>query len=152
MQLLRGRDGLTGRDGPPEFKVQLVHLDHLDLKGILDRKDPLDQLDPLDLKDQLVLLVAEPSTHGGERALVQKLVALSYSTPASQQEHITTNKEVEPTTCACPRTQSTAPPSRIELEHKDIHIFMAQSTKLLYKAQLITMYLVLCATYLLDQL
>ena len=41
-----------------------------------------DQLDPLDLKDPLVLPVEGPSTHGGERALVHKYRAPSYSTLA----------------------------------------------------------------------
>ena len=79
-----------------------------------------DQLDPLDLKDPLVLPVEGPSTHGGERALVHKYRAPSYCTPASLEELGMTTLEVEPTTCACLRTQSTAPPSHIEMECKDM--------------------------------
>ena len=107
-----------------------------------------DQLDPLDLKDPLVLPVEGPSTRGGERALVHKYRAPSYCTPASLEDLGTTTLEVEPTTCACLRTQSTAQPSHIEMEFKDIPMSMVQSMK----PQISTMYLVLCATCLLDQL
>ena len=111
-----------------------------------------DQLDSLDLKDPLVLPVEGPSTHGGERALVHKYRAPSYCTPASLEELGTTMLEVEPTTCACLRTQSTAPPSHIEMERKDMPIFMELSMNFHYKAHIITTCLVLCATCLLDQL
>ena len=111
-----------------------------------------DQLDPLDLKDPLVLPVEGPYTHGGERALVHKYRAPSCCTLVSLEDLGTTNKVVEPTTCACLRTQSTAPPSHIEMEHKENPMSMVQSMRVLHKAHMITMYLVLCATCLLDQL
>ena len=111
-----------------------------------------DQLDTLDLKDPLVIPVEGPSTHGGERALVHRYRAPSYCTLASLEELGTTKKEVDPTTCACLRTQSTAPPSHIEMESKDMPVFTVLSMHILYKAHTITMYLVLCATCPLDQL
>ena len=111
-----------------------------------------DQLDHLDLKDPLVLPVEGPSTHGGERALVHRYKTPSYCTPGSWGEHTMMKSVEEPTTCACLRTQSTAPPSLIELEVKDIPMSMVQSIKVLYKAQISIMYLVLCATCLVDQL
>ena len=80
-------------------------------------------------------------------------MALSYSSLASLQEHTTAKLEVEPTTCVCLRTQSTAPPSHIEMEHKNIILmFMVQSIKVLYMALKFTMHFVLCVMCLLDQL
>ena len=135
-------------------------LDPLDLKDLVDQrdlKDPLDKrelkdlLDPLDLKDPLVLKVEGPSTHGGERALVHKYRVLSCSTPASLEEHTTINREVEPTTCACLRTQSIAPPSHIKLDHNSLP-YMVQSMRVPCKARMKQTHLALCATCLLDQL
>ena len=65
-----------------------------------------DQLDPQDLKDPLVIRVEEPSTHGGERALVHKFMAPRCCILVLLGELSTAKKEVEPTTCACPRTAS----------------------------------------------
>ena len=62
MELLRGRDGLSGRDGVP---------------GAQGPAGPPGPQGPQ---------VEGLPTHGGERALVQKYRAPSYSTQASQEE------------------------------------------------------------------
>ena len=114
-------------------------------------------------RDQQVLLaplvptVGGLSTPGGGTVLVHKWTALSWSTLASLEEPITTSKEVEPITCVCQSKaqsspQNTAPPSDTEVACKIMHMYMGQSTRVLCKAHMTTMCLVLCVMCPLDPL
>ena len=139
----------------PEESLELLELkDPLDLLVALDLKDPLapmGELDQWDLKDLMDqkdlqdLQVQGPSTPDRGKVLVQTQRALSYSTLATLEGHILLNQVVEQITYACLRTQSTAWTSHTKLGHRNGPTFMALNMKILYKAQMMPMCLVLCA-------
>ncbi len=108
---------------------------------------PLDLLDPLATR-----VTVRSSTPGGGRVPALRHQALSCSTLASLEGHNTMLKGVELIISACPRTQSTAPPSNIELELIRMLLSMVQSMNTQYKEHMIMMYLVLYAACLPDPL
>ena len=97
--------------------------------GIPVRMGNKDLLAPLDLLDPLAPRVGGPCMSDGERALVHRQQALRWSTLASQEEITLMYKEVDPTTSACPRSQSTVPPSHTEEHQMDTPGFMVLSMK-----------------------
>ena len=118
----------------------------------LDQRDPLDLRDPLEFLDPLVLPVEGPYTPGGGRVPVHKLLELRCCTLVLLEGQLITKKEVEPITCACLRTQSTAPPSHTEQDGRDTPSYLDQNMSSHYKEHKTTMSPVLCAMCLLDQL
>ena len=105
----------------------------------------------------LVLAVGGLSTPGGGRGLAHKWSALSWSTLASLEEVGMTTKEVQPITYVCQSKaqsspQNTALPSETQTGCRVITMCMGQSIRILCKAQITTMCLVLCVMCPLDPL
>ena len=97
-------------------------------------------------------MVEEPSTPDGGRVLVQTQQELNCSTLALLEYQDIMNKEVEPTTCVCPLHLSIAPISHTGVEHSNVPFFGLHSTVFLSWDSKETMFPVLCAMCLLDQL
>jgi hypothetical protein len=135
---------LLDQQGPAEQMDQLDLLDQLDQQDLTELLDPLGLLDPPEWTPPQVGV----PTSGGGRGLARKSKAPRYSTLELLEERYTPKREVGPTTCACPWTQSTAATSLTQKEAKDLLQCTGQSTRrLVFLEHITTMSPVLCAMH-----